>query len=264
MKNSIASLVIVSLLILSTANAKQNYWHDYDRYVVEMDGEGDATVLAYISLENIGTETIYSVTLEVPNERSMIHYIAQEGYYSYDIYPRTSGGLKIIDSYSIQRFSDSVIIDIDLPNPLEQNGRRSLLVVYTTPDVAKKDLIERFHVNFKTIKDSSSFIRDVSVSITPPPGYYMKGVEGEVAYKPSFVLSSLKAGNMEAAAPALDYIRYSEGENFKNLDPGESAVVTGIYSEHWWVLYYLEIFGTLVIGFVLFFAIHVYAKGGKR
>ena len=69
---------------------------------------------------------------------------------------------------------------------------------------------------------------------------------------------------MEAAAPALNYVRRAEGKHFRNLDPGESAVATGIYSKHWWVMYSFEIIGTLAVGFGLFFAIHMYAKGGKR
>jgi hypothetical protein len=264
MRNSIASLVITSILILSTVNAKiQNYWHDSDRYIVEMDGEGDATVLAYISLQNIGTESIKSVTLEIPNERSMIHYITEDGYNVYG-YGEMAGGINVIDSYSIQRLSDSVLVKIDLTSPLEQNGRRSLILVYTTPEVAKKDIIERFHINFKTIKDSSSFVRDVYVSLSPPPDYYLKGFEGKVDYKPSFVLKSLQAGNMESARMGIDYIKNAEGKHFTNLDPGESAVVTGVYSEYWWTLYYFEIIGTLAIGFVLFFIIHLYARGVRR
>ena len=261
MKKQIFLIGFLSImLILSSQAYAQSYWHTSDRYGVELDGEGDAFVVAILTFEGLKEDTsIGSVTLEIPGTRINVFKAIQTpySYYYGGYYPETQQQSNFI-SYSLNKLSDSTLITLNLKTHIQPNQQTTVVLIYQTQDIAKTTL-NGLEFEFQTIKDSNAIIRDVGADVYVPSNMELKGKpKFDIEYKPSVLAGTFSTA---ARAPATSemskyispYYRQSSQFSAQNLDPNESFKVKGLYGENIFLLYLYEILGTIIGLIVIIF-----------
>jgi len=214
----------------SFSAAKQDYWHASDSYSIELDGEGDAFVLATLDLESISGNEVPKISLEIPYEQVQIYKVAQGYYDSADFVDFEATGL-----------SDSTLVTITLRNALAKNQRTTIAIIYQVPAVAKPGL-RGYSFRFESMKDRSALVRSIGVNVAVPENMFLKGKgEADVRYKPSLMMEGVSAKTMIAESmPYGGYVPPAM-HSAKNVDPGESFVVEGLYGKSQFLLYLPEI-----------------------
>lgn len=238
-------LFIATVMMVSSATAQTGeYWHKNDYYSVELDGEGDAFVMARMQLEGLENKNISALELEIPYSNAKI-YKAVQRTGSMDRYREPQRNVEMIN-YSINSLSDSTAVTLELDEPLTSNSETEVVIVYKTMEVAKKTF-RGYSANFKTIQDSDATVRNVGVDISVPKRMQEKG-EGESSVK--FKPSTMAMGSQGEISQNLDTIRrYSNSGEYeaKNLDPGESFEVKTLYGNNWFLLHMYEVLGALLV-----------------
>jgi len=249
-------LLIIMLILPSQVHAQEDYyWHTSDRYGVELDGEGDAFVVAILTFEGLKENiNVGTITLEIPGTKINVLKAIQTPYtYSYygSYYPESQQQSSFI-TYNLNKLSDSTLITLNLKTPIMPNQQTTVVLIYQTQDVAKSTL-NGLEFNFQTIKDSSAIIRDVGADIYVPSNMELKGKpKFDVQYTPSSFGTFATAS--QAAISTSDISRYispyySRSAQFsaQNLDPNESFTVKGLYGDNVFLLYLNEIIVSIIV-----------------
>jgi hypothetical protein len=252
---------LLIILALSTqVHAQQDYWHTSDRYGVELDGEGDAFVVAILTFEGLKENiNLYTVNLEIPGTRINVFKAIQTPYtYSYygSYYPESQQQSSFI-TYSLNGLSDSTLITLNLKTPIAPNQQTTVVLIYQTQDIAKPTL-NGLEFEFQTIKDSDAIIRDVGADIYVPSHMQLKGKpKFDVEYSPSFLAGTFSTAASVSSSEMSRYIspyyRRSTQFSAQNLDPNESFKVNGLYGENVFLLYLYEIIGIIVALIIIIF-----------
>jgi len=250
---ALASLTFIALLFILTGTcyAQETYWHSWDSYSVELDGEGDAFVIASMSFEGIQSGTnVTDVLLEIPGRNIRIYKVLQTpSYYGGDYYVNTQGGSSQFLEYELSPLSASTQMTVHLKTPIRPNSQTAISIIYQTQDVAKPTF-QGLEFRFETIKDSRATIRKSGANIYVPENMELKGKpKMTTQYLPSMVAgysSSLQAKELESQI-APNYYRGSYQYTASNLDPAESFMVSGLYGENSLLLYFWEIIGGIAI-----------------
>lgn len=259
-QSALTAFMLVAMLIAfaSGASAQELYWHTQDGYSVELDGEGDAFVLATMTFEGIQAGTNLSeVSLEIPGRNIRIYKVLQSPYYRYGGYPmeeKAYSGTEFLE-YELTPLSASTQMIVHLKTPIKPNTQTSISIIYQTQEIATP-AFQGLEFRFETIKDSSATIRNAGANVYVPQEMVLKGKpEMETQYLPSAL-----AGYSETmAAPDLSrqiypYYPRSYQYNVKNLDPSESFIVSGLYGESSFMLYFWEYAGTVIVIIVILIA----------
>tara|TARA_Y100000310_G_scaffold343859_1_gene453534 strand:- start:2859 stop:3935 length:1077 start_codon:yes stop_codon:yes gene_type:complete len=256
MKKIMFLLVVALLLVPSLGSA---YWADSyqdHQYYVVFDEEGEAAVLATITMQNY--DDIENLVLEIPGESFRIIGIVQQYYvYEDDEYWAYDTEYDDVD-YTIEELSDSIRLDLTLPQPSEE--QITLLVYYKSESyVEKKGTVYSF--DFETAS-SEYDISNVNVYIDVVDDLYLKEGSSETEYKDNFVLGT---ASMEEVARDSGYYYYSNyQESTSALDPWESFHVTGKYSQTWLDMNWWKIvLGVLGIGMFMIGGVLVFQAVGK-
>jgi len=228
--------LIAFVSVVSQNVFADDYWHASDYYTVELDGEGDAFVMATMAFESVANSTIGDLVLEIPGRNVKIFRVAEAPYYHYGSY---NYGAYNFPEFEQEVLSDSVKIAVHLDKSLEPGMQRTITIIYKTADVARQNT-EGFEFKFKTVKDPNSIVRYAGVDIVVPEDMIIKGKpKAGVDYKPSFV-ASMPEEKMSSYIMPYPYYRNAQF-NARNLDPGESFIVKGVYGSSIFLLYWQEI-----------------------
>jgi len=234
------SMVFV-LLILGNAFAQTELIHTGDYYAVSFDGEGDAIVRAKLNIENISKKEVNELTFEF-SERTTIFKIVQNGSNKPLEFEQLLG-------------SESTTVRIELNQALGYNQSTQLVLLYRSGQIADKGYLGNLEFDFKTIVDTSAVLTErARVSINVQPGYFVKGGDHEIDYKPDLFSQGmvLKAESMDAREFSTVYggIEYEKGsivEEAYNLDQLESFHVKGLYSENLILLFVHELLVAIAV-----------------
>lgn len=251
-KQVLIGFLLLILILPYQAYAQQNYWHTSDRYGVELDGEGDAFVVAVLTFEGLKENVnTYNINLEIPGTRINVLKAIQttNSYYSTQGYYQEQQANFI--TYSLNKLSDSTLISLDLKTPIQPNQQTTVVLIYQTQDIAKKTLTG-LEFEFQTIKDSDTIIRDVGADIYVPSNMELKGKpKFDVQYRPSELAGTFSATASVSASKMSEYLSpyYRQASQFsaQNLDPNESFTVKGLYGDNIFLLYLYEILVLIVI-----------------
>lgn len=248
-------LLLIVLILSSQVHAQEDYyWHTSDRYGVELDGEGDAFVVAILTFEGLKENiNVGTITLEIPGTKINVLKAIQTPYtYSYygSYYPDSQQQSSFI-TYNLNKLSDSTLIELNLKTPIRPNQQTAVVLIYQTQDVAKSTL-NGLEFNFQTIKDSSAIIRDVGADIYVPSNMEIKGKpKFDVQYRPSDFGAFATTSQAASTSKMSEYISpyYSKPSQFsaKNLDPNESFTVKGLYGDNVFLLYLNEIIVLIIV-----------------
>jgi hypothetical protein len=259
----------IMLILASQTYAQQNYWHTSDRYGVELDGEGDAFVVAILTFEGLKENTnIATVTLEIPGTRINVLKAIQTPYLNYygNYYPETQQQTGSFITYYLNELSDSTLITLNLKTPILPNQQTTVVLIYQTQDIAKTNL-NGLEFTFQTIKDSNAIIRDVGANIYVPSNMQLKGKPNfDIQYRPSVLAGTFGAASQTASISSSEMSRYispyyTQSSQFsaQNLDPNESFTVKGLYGDNVFLLYLNEIIG-VIIGLIILILVFKYLK----
>lgn len=256
MKKILFLIAIALLLVPSFGSA---YWADSyqdHQYYVVFDEEGEAAVLATITMQNY--DNIENLVFEIPGESFRIIGIAQQYYvYESEDYWRYDVEYEDVD-YTIEELSDSIRLDLTLPEPGEE--QITLLVYYKSESyVEKKGAVYNF--DFETMS-SEYDISNVNVYIDVVDDLYLKEGSSETEYKADFAMGT---ASVEEVARDGGYYYYSNfQESTSALDPWESFHVTGKYSKTWLDMNWWKIvLGVLGVGLFLVGGVLAFQAVGK-
>ena len=246
MKKLIPLLVAAFVLLAPAAGAQELYWHNQDSYSVELDGEGDAFVVASMTFEGISASTnVSSVNLEIPGRSVRVYKVIQTPAYYYGGYaaPDMAGNPAQFLEYTLTPLSRSTQITILLKTPIQPNTQTAINIIYQTQDVASPTF-QGLEFNFETIKDPVSTVRASGANIFVPQEMELKGKPRiNVQYLPSDIIGSAATKSAaEMSSQIYPYYRYPSYQySARNLDPGESFTVSGLYGSSTLLLYFWEI-----------------------
>ncbi|OGI12435.1 hypothetical protein A3K64_04275 [Candidatus Micrarchaeota archaeon RBG_16_36_9] len=255
-------LIAVFLIVMAMSSqvyAQQNYWHSSDRYGVELDGEGDAFVVAILTFEGLKENTnIYNVNLQIPGTGINVLKAIQTTDSYYSSQGSYQQGQSSFITYSLNELSDSTIINLNLKTSIIPNQRTIVVLIYQSQSIAKQAL-NGLEFNFQTIKDSNAMIRDVGANVYVPSNMQLKGKPNfNIQYSPSVLAGTFSATasvSYDKMSEYISYYRQSSQFSAQNLDPGESFTVKGIYGDNIFLLYIYEILELIV---AILFAILVF------
>jgi hypothetical protein len=253
-------LLVVFTSSASTASAQELYWHTQDGYNVELDGEGDAFVLATMTFEGIQEATnLYEISLEIPGRNIRVYKVLQVPYFGYGAYPQeqfTSGSQFL--EYDLTPMSASTQLVVYLKTPITSKDKTTITLIYQTRDIANPTF-QGLDFRFETIKDSASTIRNSGANVYVPQDMTLKG---KPQMTTTYLPSTFAGAAQTLAAPELSkrmydyYYPRSFQYNSKNLDPGESFTVTGLYGKSLFMLHFWEI----ALAVILIIAVIMAAK----
>lgn len=257
MKKSFIIFVLTFLVLIPQVYAQQNtYWHTSDRYGVELDGEGDAFVVAVLTFEGLQQGvSLNTVNLEIPGTRISVYKAIQVPYSYYGgYYPSQQQNADFI-TYTLTPLSDSTLITLNLKTPIQPNQQTTVVLIYQTQDIATRSL-QGLDFQFQTIKDPNAIIRDVGANVYVPKNMELKGsAKFDIQYKPSGFAAQTAGATALTTTDVSRYISpyYNRPTQYsaQNLDPNESFTVTGTYGDNAVLLYTYEILGTIIVLVVL-------------
>ncbi len=239
-------------------------------YSINFDNEGDASVGAKLEIQNYQQEPIENIQIEIPGNNIRIINIFQEiyqykedcinwvkvcdddntncdlkceNYNKYQTWPPT---YKVID-YSVDELSKSGLYELNLPEPIKEGEKATVIIYYKTNNYAEKSL-GVWNFNFETIKLNYD-TNYVNVGISVNKNLHLKGVKSNIDYIDNAVFSQeLKISASEDVSRFSSYIGSGYyNENAQSLDPMESFRVKGSYSSSSFLLYLKTILISLII-----------------
>lgn len=280
-------LFAIMLLMVMSPVLAIDYWHSSDTYTIELDGEGDAFIVAEMQFELISEENISEITLEIPGSNVEVYKIIQymypyyggtrttsqprpggapSTYYDDIAYPEPKSTIEFLD-YEKEVYSDFVILNIKLKRNLTLKQQGNIAIVYQTNAIGK-ETFQGIEFKFETIKDINSVIRFAGANIIVPGDMTLKGKpEFDIDYKPSYLARQFQTETADVGAalataglmsnykaytpPRSNRVHYS----VNNIDPGESFTIKGLYGDNSYLLYIWEFLATIAIVIMfLFFA----------
>jgi len=152
-----------------------------------------------------------------------------------------------------ETLSQSTKMTVPLAHKIDAQQQGTLLIYYKAADVAEKSLgVWTFDV--ETLKWGLD-TNQVRVAVNVEPGFFLKGQNAEVEYRPAMVGAFAAAKEMTVAAPspelsdASNRIMYEQGwvRETRGLDPWESFRVQGAYSKSRFLLQKTAVFITLLV-----------------
>ncbi len=245
------ALLLVLSASVNVAVAQEEYWHTQDGYSVELDGEGDAFVIATMSFEGIKEATfIKEVNLEIPGRNIRVYKVLQVPYVSYGAYRKDefAAGAQFLE-YELTQLSASTQMTVQLKNTIRPNEQTSIMIIYQAQGIATAGL-QGLDFSFETIKDSASTIRSSGADVYVPQDMTLKGKpQMSTTYLPSSFMGASKTMAADELGTRLYdyYYRPSYQYTAANLDPGESFTVTGLYGKSAFMLYLWEYLAAFVI-----------------
>jgi len=270
------ALIIFMILLIPLAYAimpipQENIFSQNQYYSVNFDGEGEATVVSKIELQNMNSESMENFQIEIPGEKVRMLYALQE-YYTYSEYCAEWGPdkkcvrkekrrdwppkYKVIN-YQIQPTSSSIIYSLQLPIPINSTEKSSIILYYKSEDYVTKTL-GVYSFDFETIKHNydTNLIR---VSISVNPELYLKEGSTKTDYRSNFVSFEKAAAAMQDVeiqrfVGSIGYGGYVE--TTQGLDPLESFHVKGTYSSSRLNLYKYHILGGILSLIILFYLLY--------
>ncbi|MFH1971986.1 MAG: hypothetical protein ABIJ18_00740 [archaeon] len=251
-------ILLLAILLLPLVSAAMPYpgneYQNHNYYVV-FDEEGEAAILAQISITN--PDELKTLELELPGEQFRIISVYQLYYEQLDEeqYWRTETVYKEVD-YTIEELSESILLNLEIPKPDEENIQ--LYIYYKSESyVTQKGGV--YSYDFETMM-SDMDINYVSVSVDVTEDLYIKDGSTSTDYKSSFA-----AGDY--AVSEMAYMPYPYSNNQKTtqaLDPHESFHVTGKYANSWFSInWWKVVLGILITGIIIFGTVFGIKKGIK-
>ncbi len=244
-------------------------------YSVIFDGEGEAEVVAKLSLNNLPPEPLYGFSVEIPGTSVRIISIMQEAEayddWRYDPYGSGDGVRYGPEYYPAQYYpvlytqetlSHSTMLRFELPVPVEQNERATILLYYKAGDYAKKSL-GVWKADFETIRMGVD-THHIRVAVNALPDFKLKGSTTAVDYQSAFSLAiSAKEAAPIGGAPAStlsklsDRVEHVSGlvKETQSLDPWESFHVTAAYASSSLLLYKWRILIIIAVVTLIFAAL---------
>jgi hypothetical protein len=157
--------------------------------------------------------------------------------------------------YDLVPLSASTQMVIHLKTPIMPNSQTTITIIYQTQDIADTTF-QGLEFNFETIKDSSATIRNAGANVYVPQDMVLKGKpQMSTTYLPSALAgASQSMVASELGKRVYDYYPRSYQYNSKNLDPGESFVVSGLYGKNSYMLFFWEYLGVIIVILVILIA----------
>jgi len=258
------TILFATILLLSSniafAAPSNLYWHSYDYYSIELSGSGNAFVVGTIQLEALTSQSVNTISLEIPYTGITIYKLVENGRTYWPLCVCSTEGPcmhpceavyqpSAFLNYTTQTLSDSTILTINLAYPVQNDTDTTLYLIFSTRTIAEKSL-QGFSFNFKTVQDPNALIRSLSANVVVPENMYLKGKpKFDIQYKPSELAAQALRGSAESIAGVMQRYPYYEGGQFtaNNLQPGESFTISGLYGDNQILLYSQEI-GIAILG----------------
>jgi len=241
-------------------------------YYVVFDGEGEASVIGRIEIQN--TDELQNLEITVPGKDIRLISIVQEyydykeeclvwedvsctsengsetcvrdcqEYYSYPVYPPHYAEVTYEDVTSGAHVGQELSLNLTIPK--SEQEQLVLLVYYKTPAyVTKSGGV--FSYDFSTITNGFD-VNFVRVSLDVAEDLYMEGVESEIEYRESVLAAK---ADVAAVASSLAYIDTGYTQTASSLDPFETFHVTGRYATSWFILNWPNVVGGVLLGLLV-------------
>lgn len=249
------------------------YWHSYDYYSIELNGNGNAFVVGTVTLQALTTQPVNSITLEIPYTGVTFYRVLENGIYynppcvnipclQVPCAPCNTYKPSSFLNYTTQTLSDSTLVTINLVYPIQNDTDVTISVIFSTQNIAQKTF-QGYEFTFDTVKDPNALIRSLSANVAVPENTYLKG-------KPSFDIqyraSEVASQSLQASPDAVVGILPPQGGNAQytasNLMPGESFTISGLFGSNWFLLYAQEI-GAVIVLLIVFAVIGKYFLADK-
>ena len=251
-KSMLSLCLVLTMFMLSTSLVTAYYsvesFGSNQYYSVYFDEEGEAAVMAKLTFQNTGQDDLEFITIEVPGHMNLINVLQEyeieveydddywRGYYTdyqyYTLNPEE------------QQLSDSTLLTFELEEPVGEQEEAVLLLYYKVYDYSEENL-GVWNFDFETIKVDID-VNYVRVAVNVVNNLHMKNVEGEIDYQDNYAWAekSLSMGASEAIMDE-DIAEYSRNIEYQYglvkeayaLDPQESFIVSGQYSNSLWLLH---------------------------
>ncbi len=243
MKKLILALSFI-LLVLPVNASPEIIMGQEQSYSVMFDGEGEATVVAKITIQNLEDNAIDKILLQIPGESVRMIYAVEEYFQECEhfcveyYYPRLE--YKKPD-YTAQQLADSTLYTFTLSQKLEPLEQTTLILYYKANGYVDESL-GLYKFDFKTIMTEYD-VNEVRVAINVNSGLHLKEGKTDIDYRENFAaLGKAMSAASEDIAEHSVYIgnRGEYTETAYGLDPWESFHVKGSYSEYKVLLYQLH------------------------
>lgn len=264
----VLALLAAAIFLLSVQAAfaipSNLYWHSYDYYSIELNGNGNAFVVGTIQLEALSTQPVNTITLQIPYTDVTFYKVVENGIYenvcvevpcaANQVCPpciyQNSYKPSMFLNYTSTTLSDSTLITINLAYPVQNDTQTTLSLIFSTKNVAQKNF-QGYAFNFKTVEDPNALIRSLSANVVVPQNMYLKGQPNfNIQYRPSEIASQALSAGPEAIARILPPYGGNAQYTASNLQPGESFIISGLYGDNLILLYAQEI-GLGIIGLII-------------
>lgn len=264
-------------------------------YMINYDGEGEATVIAKIEIQNIDKKNLSSLTFELPGSNLRIINIVQEYYdkmqqcVNYEevctnfengqcteftrkcrnyvdqiVYPPKYAPI----AYEKETLSKSTVLSFNLPREVTTQENAVVLIYYKSKDYSEKELFG-WKTSFETIKLNAD-TQNVRVAINVDNDLVLEGKRAAVNYRENLVMAdkSFAAPVAGAQSDSLQqlssFVTWADGyvKTATGLDPLESFSVEASYAKSWLGLHWLG--ATISILGLLVFSLGLYALYVKK
>ena len=234
-------------------------------YTVYFDEEGDAIVMAKLSFQNTGDDTLDFVILEVPGQITVLNAVQEiqvehendnyyQGYYYTTEYETVELNTEIL--------SESTLLTMEFPEVIDEQEIGTILLYYKIAGLAEEEM-GLYNFEFTTIKSSYDTYY-VRVSAEAINGLYMEDVNSDINYQDwGFVVMEDSAAveigvmsfsdeDMSEASRSIGYYGGFVKEAY-GLDPYESFSVSGEYATSEFRMHLVRnvVLGGLSIGLLL-------------
>lgn len=284
MKKTIA-FFIVGILLISAVFAtsispvilppKQAPFENNQQYAVLFDEEGEATVIAKITVQNFDTQPIEQLALEMPGKVQIIYAVQKivpenelKSEHSYQWNKETYDDF----TYSIlspqqQNTGNSALVTLPLAKKIQQQEQLSLLIYYKVTGFVKEEL-GLFAFSFETPK-IASHTTSVHVSINVASDLSLKDAKARTQYVDNTLFAQAQTMSFSKALMSMqnNYYLWNQGitKYVTALDPYENVLVTGTYARSWFRLYWFQtVISVLVSIFILLMLLVSIRSAGKE
>lgn len=251
-------------------------------YSVYFDEEGDAIVMAKLTFQNTGTESLDFVVLEVPGQITVLNAVQEivvqvkdDNYYR--------GYYETTEYYTVdletETLSESTLLTVEFPEIIEEQDVATILLYYKITGLVEEEW-GLYDFEFTTIKSSYDTYY-VRVSAEAINGLYMEDVDSDINYQDwGFATSEMvedmavsvmayEDSDMIVASSRIGYYGGFVREAY-GLDPNESFTVSGKYATSEFRLHLIRniILGligiSLLVGLVVIIRKNLVSKKGTK
>ena len=252
-------------------------------YNVVFDGEGEAAVVAKLTVPNRSASSRSVINLEIPGENlRLINSLQEVSGRNCSNYDYSISSSPICTSYnnsylspnyytlqpSIQKTNDSNKLTVILGRPIEPQGSTTVILNYKVTGYVKNAL-GIYNFGFETIK-SNYDVDNIRVAISVQEGFSIKGGGARTNYTNNFPAASQTAYSGSTDIGLAEFSsRIPEQSGYvkttQSLDPGENFRVNGVYSSSFWLLYLQDAIKIIIVGaLLLLLIISLYKWKGKN